>query len=202
MVTGFIPTLRNLLRICSQGKINIQLHQMTAPRLKQNDHWNSANYIVRLVQTRRLTSKMTTGKEKIDILLCTEQQYISSAIDRVFVIHNLEQTPPLFFLSSFFFFFFFPWFLHFTFSLMNMKIPKTLELCKTSKIVSSCTNKQLVPLLLWGAQQARGSGTGSRLVTGPPETFKDAKRQDNRAIMGLDFTILGTIANCLPALLS
>lgn len=78
---------------------------MTAPRLKQNDHWNSANYIVRLVQTRRLTSKMTTGKEKIDILLCTEQQYISSAIDRVFVIHNLEQTPPLFFLSSFFFFF-------------------------------------------------------------------------------------------------
>lgn len=177
---------------------------MTAPRLKQNDHWNSANYIVRLVQTRRLTSKMTTGKEKIDILLCTELQCISSAIDRVFVIHNLEQTPPHFFLSFFFlfFFFFFPWFLHFTFSLMNMKIPKTLELCKTSKIVSSCTNKQLVPLLQWGAQQARGSGTGSRLVTGPPETFKDAKRQDNRAIMGLDFTILGTIANCLPALLS
>lgn len=92
---------------------NRNLHQWhAAPRLKQNDHWNSAKYIVRLVQTRRLTNKMTTGKEKIDIMLCTELQSISSAIDRVFVIHNLEQTPALF-LSFFFFLFFLFFFLDF-----------------------------------------------------------------------------------------
>lgn len=177
---------------------NRNLHQWhAAPRLKQNDHWNSAKYIVRLVQTRRLTSKMTTGKEKIDIML-----HFLSHWQSVCYTQPWTNAGAFSFFFFFLFFLFFPWFLHFTFALMNMKIPKTLELCKTSKIVSSCTNKQLVPLLLWGAQQARGSGTGSRLVTGPPETFKDAKRQDNRAIMGLDFTILGTIANCLRALLS
>lgn len=47
-----------------------------------------------------------------------------------------------------------------------------------------------------GAQQARASG--NRLVTGPdtPETFKEAKRQDNIAIMGLPL-ILGTTASSL-----
>lgn len=50
-------------------------------------------------------------------------------------------------------------------------------------------------------QQARDSETGSRLVIGTllPDTFKDANRQDNLAIMGLVFGILGTIASSIPA---
>lgn len=89
-----------------------------------------------------------------------------------------------------------------------MKLPETLALHKTSTFISTmlfCTSTTHDTCVRCGrAQQARGSGTVNRLVTGPqlPETFRDAKRQDNLAIMGLAFTILGTIANCLQALSS
>ena len=80
------------MKLPSLSKMTIEIPQIT---------------VVRLVQTRGLTSKMTTGKEKIDMLLCTELQLHSSAIDRVFCYTQPWQTPPLSFFS-----FFFPWFLH------------------------------------------------------------------------------------------
>lgn len=57
-----------------------------------------------------------------------------------------------------------------------------------------------VPFAAAGFQQARASD--NRPAISPqllPETFKEAKRQDNRAIMGLASATLRTITISLPA---
>ena len=108
--------------------------------------------------------------------------------------------------AGFFLFFFFKTPFSYTFSLINTKLLDALELCKASQhyFHNPLVYKQQTHGFLAShdtTQQARGSGTGNRLATVPqlPDTFNEAKRQDNLAIIGLALTTLGTTASCLPA---
>lgn len=155
---------------------------LKCPEYKQCDWYKPGNSKQDDYRTRKL-------------YICTSRsKSASSAINTL--INNLWK-------NSANFFFFSP----FIYLLSHKhKLPKALRLHKS---LTYFHNAFLYKQPIWwsscrrgSAQQARGSGTGNRLTTGPPqppETFKEAKRHDNLAIIGLAFNTLGTIASCLLA---